>query len=258
MSKRKAKYDPSKVDRVELENVMKQRKRADVPISDIMPNDYNKNKMGEMYFAALKANLANPKIGFTIPVLLRPNPDKDSPVKYVIIDGEHRYRAAKDIGYTEVPAVIFPDIPLALAKYLTVESNAIHGDTADSDIKNMLLEIEQDPFFEDTDIWANTVTEEPAEDTSKYALDDEDLEDLGTEATTPVTLYLKRPEQIDRFRIVTGQMRMSHGYTLEEAVMDCIEMMAESTGMGMPTGDENVDKLDKQRTAQRIAKDLEQ
>lgn len=75
-----------------------------VSIGYVKPNDFNKNKMGEAYFKALKKNMANPEIAFTDPIKVRVNPDKskDAP-PYEIIDGEHRYTAAMELGYTEIP-----------------------------------------------------------------------------------------------------------------------------------------------------------
>lgn len=241
MAKRTAKVDLSKVDREELNKVLKEREHKLISINDITPNPWNKNKMGAQYFAALKANIANPKVGFTIPVLLRPNPDPDATIPYMIIDGEHRYKAAKDIGYTEIPAIIFKQMPDSLAKYLMIESNAVHGDTSDADIKAVLSEIENDDFLEEFDIWAATITEEPLEDTSKYAMDDDDLDDLDKDTTVPVTLYFSRTDQIDIFRRTIGQIRLSEGCTQEQAVMAVINHFNETTGFGGPTGDDGLD-----------------
>ena len=239
MAKRKAKVDLSSIDREALQKVLKERKHQYVDPKSITPNPWNKNRMGDLYFAALKANLANPQIGFTIPVLLRPNPDKKSEVPYMIIDGEHRYKAAKELGYDEIPAIVFPEISDAVAKYLMIESNAIHGETSDADIKNVLSTIEDD--LENLDVWANTVTEEPLEEDGKYGLDDDDLADVGSEPTVPVTLYLKRPEQIDKFKLVVGQLRLAHGCTQEEATMMVVDHYMESTGFGVQTGDNTLD-----------------
>lgn len=237
-----AKVDLSKVDKEALQKVIGQRQYKLINVNDICPNPYNKNKMGQQYFAALKANLADERVGFTIPILVRPNPDKDSTVPYMIIDGEHRWRGAKDIGYLEIPCIVFPQMSESLAQYLMIESNAIHGDTADADIKKILSTIESDDFLKGLDVWANTVTDAPVEDEQKYALGDDDLADIGTDATVPVTLYLKRPEQIDKFRVVVGQLRLSSGCTQEEAVMQIVEHFMESTGFGETTGDESLDK----------------
>ena len=242
MAKKTAKVDLSKIDRDLLLKVVNQRKYQLIKVSDICPNPYNKNKMGTQYFAALKANIANPNVGFTIPVLVRPNPDKESKVPYMVIDGEHRWKAAGEIGYEQIPCIVFPQVSEGLAQYLMIESNAVHGTTDDADIKKILSTIESDDFLKDLDVWAATVTDAPVEDASKYALGDDELDDIGLEDTVLVSLYLKRPSQIDRFRMVIGQIRLTSGCTQEDALMQVVEHFIESTGFGGETGDEALDE----------------
>jgi hypothetical protein len=242
MAKKTAKTDLAKVDRDALAKVIAQRKYQLIKVADICPNPYNKNRMGLQYYAALKANIADPRVGFTIPVLVRPNPDKDAKIPWMVIDGEHRWRASQEVGYAEIPCIVFPQMPEALAQYLMVESNAVHGTTDDADIKKILSTVESDEFLKGLDVWANTVTDAPIEeDTRKYDLGDDDLANIGNEATVPVTLFLKRPEQIDRFRVIVGQIRLTNGCTQEEAVMQIVDHFAESTGFGEKTGDEALD-----------------
>lgn len=236
-----AKVDLSKIDREKLQSIVGERKHQIIKVKDICPNPYNKNRMGGQYFAALKANIANPNVGFTIPVLVRPNPDKDAMVPWMIIDGEHRWKAATEIGYEAIPCIVFPQISEGLAQYLMVESNAVHGTTDDADVKKILSTIESDDFLKGLDIWAATVTEPPIQDQEKYAVGDEDLDNIGNDATVPVTLYLKRPEQIDKFRVLIGQIRLTSGCTQEDAVMQIVDFYMEATGFGEKTGDEATD-----------------
>jgi ParB family chromosome partitioning protein len=46
------------------------------------------------------------RIGFLVPVIVVPTKEKD---KYVIIDGQHRFLAAKDLGIRELPVIQVPE-----------------------------------------------------------------------------------------------------------------------------------------------------
>jgi len=243
MVKRIAKVDLAKVDRNKLMDILRARTSRLVSVREVVPNPYNKNKMGNAYFSALKANMADPKVGFTIPILVRPNPERASDPQaapYMIVDGEHRWRAASELGYDEIPVVNLGEMSEDLAKYLMLESNQVKGATSDEDLKTLTAEIMSSEEFSDFDAWANLILEEPADDAGKYKLDDEELETEGT-LKHPISLYLDE-EQVGTFRRITGQLRLSHGCPLEEAVMICIEHFERSTGFGEKTGDEALDR----------------
>lgn len=244
MARKTAKFDRSKVDLEKLEDLVK--KQCDtmfVDISEITPNPHNKNKMGAQYFSALKAQMADSNVGFSQPIMVRLNPDPDGP-KYMIIDGEHRWRAAKDIGYQTVPVQNFGAISDTKLKFLMITQNQIRGHTSDDDIKKVLMEIEEelenDETMKDIDVWARAITDEPLDQSDKYAIDDEDL-GLDENQTTQISLYLN-DMQLAKYRQIVGQLRLSHGYTAEQAVMDILSHFEESTGFGEATGDEHLDE----------------
>jgi hypothetical protein len=257
MARKSAKVDLAKLDKNKILKVMEERIKAVklVPITSIHPNPWNKNKMGGPYFAALKANIANPEIGFTTPILLRPHSEIKG--EFEIVDGEHRFKACQELGMESIPAINLDNVPDALAKYLMLEQNAVRGETKDEDIKRIIQEIESDEEWKelmgDFDAWSGLVTEEQEDDTSKYALDDEDLESTK-DATVLVSLYLTQ-DQNDLFRKTTGQLRLANGYPLEAAFMEILNFYIESTGIGEPTGDDDLDKKDQEYTGNRIAAD---
>ncbi|MGZ3773027.1 MAG: ParB/RepB/Spo0J family partition protein [Pseudobdellovibrionaceae bacterium] len=249
MAKKMAKVDSSKLDRSQIISKMKDRlaRTQLLAINKVHPNPYNKNKMGAHYFAALKANIANPEIGFTMPILVRPN--KEIEGEWEIIDGEHRYKACKDLGLDEIPAIDCGEMPEALLKYLMLEQNAVRGSTKDEDQKKVLQEIEEDPewqeMMKDFDIWAATITEAPQDDSSKYDFE-EDLDDADeTLETTLTSLYLS-DGQLAEYRKIIGQLRLAHGFSAEDAVMHCIRFFAEQTGFGGKTGDASLDQKDEE------------
>ena len=66
----------------------------------VHPNEYNPNEMTDSEFAELVTEVGHlgrlPK-----PVIVRPNAEG-----YIIVDGEHGWRAAKEKGLTEIPCEV--------------------------------------------------------------------------------------------------------------------------------------------------------
>lgn len=86
-----------------------------VPIDDVEPNDYNpKEKDTPEYQNVLKSLQIN---GLKQPIFVREVDDND---KYVIVDGEQRWTAAKELGYTELYVYNLGKISEEEAKSLTI------------------------------------------------------------------------------------------------------------------------------------------
>jgi ParB/RepB/Spo0J family partition protein len=73
--------------------------------------------MGERQFEALKQNIR--EFGFIVPVVADQN--------YVIADGEHRLRAANDLGFDSIPAVVL-DVDDPDRRVLRQVMNKLAGD----------------------------------------------------------------------------------------------------------------------------------
>ena len=242
-----AKVDLSKVDVKKLESLLdKQCQTQLVAINDIVPNPFNKNSMGAQYFAALKAQLADSEVGFTAPIIVRRHPDQDSSARFQIVDGEHRWRAAREVGYSKVPVY---EISATDAKtiFMMVAQNRIHGQTSEDDMMGLLNKIRNDfaddPFLSDEgqrDLFARMILEEDAAgDKSKYDISEDDL-GQNQEITQPVTLYFTS-EQIDLWRQIVGQIRLSSACTAESAAIQIVEHFRDTTGFGGPVGDSALD-----------------
>lgn len=241
-SKKIAKVDRSKIDHQALAELVRKRSKVLlVPVEKIHPNPWNKNAMGTHYFEALKANLSDSNVGFTTPIQVRPHPTIKG--DYEIVDGEHRWKGAKEVGYREIPCLHLGEISDALLKYMMLEANAIHGQTADEDLKKIVQEIQEDPIFQQmqNDLYTMLATEAPLDDGAKYALEEDELPNPDAIETTLVQLYLT-DDQLDEYRRIVGQIRLSHGVTAEEAVLLMVRHFAETTGLGVATGDEILDE----------------
>ena len=90
-----------------------------LPIDDITPNDYNPNRQSEDEFELLLRSMEED--GFTQPIVCVRHEDK-----VIIVDGEHRFRAAASLQYPEVPVVI-TDMTLEQARIATLRHNRARG-----------------------------------------------------------------------------------------------------------------------------------
>lgn len=90
-----------------------------VPIDSIQPNDWNPNVEDSITFNEVVENIRT--YGFKDPLEV-----VEVDGIYRIIDGEHRWKAAKIIGLPELPVVIV-DFPEDIQKMQTVKANVLRG-----------------------------------------------------------------------------------------------------------------------------------
>lgn len=94
-------FDPEKIERISIDLVV--------------PNIYNpKVKDSEEYKQVKQSLVVN---GLIQPIFVR---EEDGNDKYVIVDGEQRYTAAKELGYEEIYVYNLGNIPEKEAKALTI------------------------------------------------------------------------------------------------------------------------------------------
>ena len=88
-----------------------------LPVDELKPNNYNPNEMTDKIMSHLVAEIK--RVGFLQPILVNK--------KGIIIDGEHRWLAAKETKLKEVP-VIEIDMDEQESKVTTVNMNSIKGE----------------------------------------------------------------------------------------------------------------------------------
>lgn len=88
----------------------------------IVPNTYNPNRQSEDEFELLKRSMTED--GFTQPIVCVKHEDDDS--MFRIVDGEHRWRCSKELGYEEIPIVVTP-MTLEQARIATLRHNRARG-----------------------------------------------------------------------------------------------------------------------------------
>lgn len=94
-----------------------------INVDRIKPNDWNPNRQSDHDFALLLKSMEDD--GFTQPVIVLKNPDPTDD-KHIVVDGEHRWRAGKTLGYAEVPCVLV-DMTAEQARVATIRHNRARG-----------------------------------------------------------------------------------------------------------------------------------
>jgi hypothetical protein len=95
-----------------------------IPIDSIVPNGWNPNTQDDITFNVMQDEIA--QVGFIDPLEVVPLDDGT----FMILGGEHRWRAAKNLNHEEVPCVVLTDEKWResdLQKFVTVRLNVIHG-----------------------------------------------------------------------------------------------------------------------------------
>lgn len=88
-----------------------------VPVGDVRENGWNPNVLPSRKFNHLRKELV--RVGFAVPIVV----SRDGS----IINGEHRWRAAREEGFSEVPVVRL-DVDEETAKTMSLNLNSIHGE----------------------------------------------------------------------------------------------------------------------------------
>lgn len=114
------------------------------PLDEVVENDWNPNKFTPHQYASLREGfvqdgwLKNQSLLVWVPSA-SPNPADRKKWKHdVIIDGEHRYKVAKELGWGQGPMVMLRGITEVAAKALTIKMDAKRG-TFDLDELGVLV-----------------------------------------------------------------------------------------------------------------------
>lgn len=114
-----------------------------LPLSAVRQNSWNPNRMTPETLAALKHGLQTD--GWLVnQALLIWGTDEHGADQNIIIDGEHRWRAAQELGFTHGPMVLLHNLPEARAKALTVAMNQKRGEFDATELEALLRSIEHE------------------------------------------------------------------------------------------------------------------
>lgn len=121
------------------------------PINNIKPNDYNPNVMNKHKFDTMVENIKTDG-EMLQPILVNK--------KFIIIDGEHRWKASKKAGLKEIWTVI-AETTNEEAKLKTVSFNQIRGDYDEEKfidlLKDLSDEIDYDKIAKETSMFISDI-----------------------------------------------------------------------------------------------------
>jgi hypothetical protein len=104
-----------------------------VPIGFLKPNPWNPNVQDSFIFEKEKESIR--RFGFVVPITVREMGDS-----WEIIDGEHRWKAAKELGYLSIPVIVI-DVTEEEAKQLTIVLNETRGEANPEKLKALLADL---------------------------------------------------------------------------------------------------------------------
>jgi ParB/RepB/Spo0J family partition protein len=110
-----------------------------VGVDEITPNDYNPNDMEAEFFEAIVAQVKEE--GMNQPVLVRVDPENDG--RFLIVDGEHRWRASKIAGKQKVGVIVVP-FDEKQAKVRTLSMNNLRGQNIPIKLARLLVDLNKE------------------------------------------------------------------------------------------------------------------
>jgi len=111
-----------------------------VSLDKVKPNEWNPNRMTAFEKGSLKHGLETDG-WIASQALLVWGTDENGKKQNVIIDGEHRFTVATELGFEKGPMVFLEGITMAQAKALTIKMNAKRGSFNKDDLGSLLQEI---------------------------------------------------------------------------------------------------------------------
>lgn len=107
-----------------------------VDVDSIEPNDWNPNDMEAEFFEAIVAQIKAE--GMVQPVLVFPKPGVEG--RYIIADGEHRWKGSKIAGRKKIHAVVVP-YDEQHAKVKTIAMNNLRGQNIPIKLARLLVDL---------------------------------------------------------------------------------------------------------------------
>lgn len=114
-----------------------------IDLSRVKPNPWNPNSMTEFERKSLRTGFESDG-WLASQALLIWGTDEHGKKQNLIIDGEHRYTVAKELGFEKGPMVFLSGLREAQAKALTVKMNAKRGKMGEDKLGALLREIQHD------------------------------------------------------------------------------------------------------------------
>jgi len=161
-----------------------------VSIDALSENDYNPNVVTDDDMVKLRGNIA--MFGIRQPIIARKNPDKEG--TYVIVDGEHRWSIAKELGLKIVPVVV-EELSREEAMLETISMNKFRGENDSMKLGKVLKEL-RGHFTDSILLERLGYTEEELDsfielvdfDFNSLSTSEDDLSDFDEKDDTPIQM----------------------------------------------------------------------
>lgn len=115
-----------------------------IPLDKIVANDYNPNKVASPEMKLLKLSIEQD--GYTQPIVVYYDKDQDI---YIVVDGFHRYRCAKEyFKLDKVPCTVI-DKPLEDRMASTIRHNRARGTHQIRDMSKIVLDLSKDGWSDE-------------------------------------------------------------------------------------------------------------
>lgn len=162
----------------------------DIKIKDIQANDWNTNKMDADQFARLKQRIK--KLGLKSPIEVIKHPELLGTEKYVVVDGWHRLKACKELGFETVSCIV--DEPELFKtkeeiELQTLAKNRIHGEDDREKLKERLTYLTDEGGFElwqvaeETGLNLDSITFLVSEDFDSFVSNEEQVKEKRQQST---------------------------------------------------------------------------
>jgi len=183
-----------------------------IELNKITPNDYNPNVVPEDIMVKLRVEISQK--GVCVPIIVRGRGDG-----YEIVDGFHRWRICRDLGWKEVPCII-QDYDDNEAKIKTLQLNYMRGSAIPIKLASLIHELNKEIAIED--LASRLPYEEPQlldnlellKLPDDFGKDIEDRSDLEEQELPTVISFVVYKEQAD---------------TIEDAIRKATELIPDGT-----------------------------
>ena len=131
---------------------MKKKKEIDFPvlnvkmvdINKVVANDYNPNKVAPPEMKLLKHSIEED--GYTQPIVTYYDKDND---RYIVVDGFHRYRCAKEYFHLKEIPIVTIDKDLSNRMASTIRHNRARGTHQIVDMSKIVIDLSENGWTDD-------------------------------------------------------------------------------------------------------------
>jgi len=188
-----------------------------VALEDVRPNEYNPFSMDGK---TMKKEMQSIKTdGFVGAIEVRQDPDDEK--KYIIVDGEQRWTAAKNLGYTEIPILVTGKDDVGEAKVTTIKRNVLKGNLDTLKMASLISSLVDEHNYTIEDLadelgWADETVKRLQE------MSDEDMEAIN-ELNNEIDNIPKEPQTNIANQVVFITLSMSREtYDLNKSELDSL------------------------------------